>query len=80
MSARQTTRRTAVIAATGFAAAMLIGSGPAAAHPPSPDHDACTHLLDQVTVWPGTLSDGSRHFSDGYESYLLRREPCIRMP
>jgi hypothetical protein len=86
MSAPRTIRRTAAFAAasaaaSAAAAAVLFGlGGSAAADPPAMDFDPCSNSLDQVTQWPGTLGDGSTHFSDPYESYLLRQPACTSTP
>jgi hypothetical protein len=82
MSAPRTIRRTAAFAAASAAAAtVLFGlGGSAAADPPAMDFDPCSNSLDQVTQWPGTLGDGSTHFSDPYESYLLRQPACTSTP
>ena len=81
MSAPRTTRRsTALAAAAGITASVLIGLGPAAADPPALDFDTCSNSLQKVTTWPGTLGDGSTHFSDAYESYLLRQPACNPVP
>ena len=78
MSAPRTNRRTAAFAAaSAVAATVFFGmGGSAAADPPAMDFDPCSNSLDQVTQWPGTLGDGSTHFSDAYESYLLRQPAC----
>jgi hypothetical protein len=74
MSARRIPRRTAVLIA---AATGLIGlAGPAAADPPAVDFDPCANTLNHVTQWPGELGDGSTHYSDGFESSLLRLPAC----
>jgi hypothetical protein len=81
MSAPRTSRRTAAFAATAVVAtALFVLSGPAAADPPAVDFDPCTNTLSQVTQWPGELGDGSTHFSDAYESYLLRKPACQPTP
>ena len=82
MSATRTIHHTiaGAVTAAATAAVLCVLGGAAAADPAAPNSDACTHLLEQVTEWPGTLGDGSRHVSDAYEIYLLRREPCTRMP
>jgi hypothetical protein len=77
MSALRTIRRTAALAATAVVATVLFGTGgPAAADPPAVDFDPCTNSLSRVTQWPGELGDGSTHFSDAYESYLLGQPAC----
>lgn len=82
MSAPRTTRRpaawTAAITATVSAAAVvLLGlTGPAAADPRGVDVDPCADTLSQVTRWPGTSGDGSTHYSDAYQSYLLSQGVC----
>jgi hypothetical protein len=81
MSAPRTARRNAVLAAaTGAAATLLIGLGPAAADPPALNFDPCANTLSRATEWPGTLGDGSTHFSDGFDSYLGRQPACSPVP
>jgi hypothetical protein len=82
MSAPRTTRRTAAFAAaTAVAATVLFAlGGSAAADPPAVDFDPCTNTLSQVTQWPGELGDGSTHFSDAYESYLIGQPACTPLP
>jgi hypothetical protein len=56
---------------------MLFGlSASAAADPPAVDFDPCANTLDRAGHWPGELGDGSRHFSDGFDSYLSRQAAC----
>jgi hypothetical protein len=77
MSAPRTTRRTAAAAATAVVATVLFGlGGPAAADPPAVDFDPCVNTLDRAARWPGVLGDGSRTFSDGFDSYLSRQTAC----
>ena len=77
MFAPRTTRRTIAAATAAVAAGLLLTlSGPAAADPPGVDFDPCTYTLDRAAEWPGELSDGSRHFSDGFDSYLSRQTAC----
>jgi hypothetical protein len=81
MSAPRTPHSSAALAAaTVFGVTVLLGLGPAAADPPAVDFDPCTNTLSQVTQWPGTLGDGSTHFSDSYEGYLLRQPACNPAP
>jgi hypothetical protein len=77
MSAPRTTRRTIAAAFATVAAGLILTlSGPAAADPPAVDFDPCANTLDRAAQWPGELSDGSRHFSDGFDSYLSRQPAC----
>ena len=81
MSALRTTRHTAALAATAVATTVLFGlGGSASADPPAVDFDPCTNTLSQVTQWPGELGDGSIHFSDAYESYLIGQPACTPAP
>ena len=36
--------------------------------------------IDRAGQWPGTLSDGSRVFSDGFDGYLGRQSACNPVP
>lgn len=78
MSVPRTTRRTvALAAASGVVATALFTLGaPAAADPPAVDFDVCDNTLQRAGVWPGELGDGSRPFSDGFDSYLSRQPAC----
>jgi hypothetical protein len=70
-------RTTTVAAVSGIVATLLFGiGGPAAADPPAVDFDPCANTLSHVTQWPGELGDGSRHYSDGFDSYLSRQPAC----
>jgi hypothetical protein len=81
MSAPRTARRTLAAASAAVVAGVLFTmSGPAAADPPAVDFDPCVNTLDRAGQWPGTLSDGSRVFSDGFDSYLGRQPACNPTP
>ena len=83
MSAPRTTRRTAAAAATAATAAavVLLGlGGSATADPPAVDFDPCVNTLERAGQWPGTLSDGYRVFSDGFDGYLGRQSACNPAP
>jgi hypothetical protein len=54
--------------------------GSAAADPPAVDFDPCVNTLERAGQWPGTLSDGSRVFSDGFDGYLGRQSACNPVP
>ena len=59
------------------ATAMACLSGTAAsAEPPAVIVDPCSELLAQAAQWPGEVADGTRHFSDAYDSYLSRQPVC----
>ena len=79
MSAPPMTHHTIAGAVTAAATAsvLFILGGAASADPPALDFDACTNTLSQVTQWPGTLCYGSRHISDGFDSYLSRQPVCL---
>jgi hypothetical protein len=70
---RTSTLLVSVATATALACA---GATTAAADPPAADFDPCTNTLALVSQWPGTLGDGSIHFSDAYDSYLSRQAAC----
>jgi len=77
MSAPRTIRRTMVVMSTAVATGLLLTvGGPAAADPPGVDFDPCANTLQRAAQWPGELSDGSHLFSDGFASYLSRRQVC----
>jgi hypothetical protein len=86
MSAPRIPRRaiaiaTAATAAVSAAAGVLFSlGGPAAADPPAVDFDPCVNTLDRAGQWPGALDDGSRLFSDGFDSYLSRQPACSPVP
>jgi hypothetical protein len=72
-----TQRATTVLFSVATATALACtGATTAAADPPWEDFDACANTLARVSVWPGTLGDGSIHFSDAYDSYLSRQPAC----
>jgi hypothetical protein len=74
---RSTTRRTVVagVLALATSTALMWGGTAAAADPPALN-DPCAQLLARAAEWPGDYSDGSRHVSDAYLSYLLRQPVC----
>ena len=80
MSAPRTTRRAFAAASAAVAAGLLFTLGGAAADPPAVDFDPCVNTLDRAGQWPGTLSDGSRVFSDGFDGYLGRQSACNPVP
>jgi hypothetical protein len=83
MSAPRTRRYTVVIAAAAASAAagvLFSLGGPAAADPPAVDFDPCVNTLERAGQWPGALDDGSRLFSDGFDSYLSRQPACSPVP
>jgi hypothetical protein len=59
---------------------LLTLGGPAAADPPGVDFDPCVNTLERAGQWPGTLGDGSRLFSDGFDTYLSRQPACDPVP
>jgi hypothetical protein len=79
MSAPRTTHHTIAGAVTAAATAsvLLVLGGAAAADPPGLDFDPCVNTLERAAQWPGTLGDGSRQFSDGFDSYLSRQPVCF---
>lgn len=81
MSAPSTTRRAFAAASAAVAAGLLFTlGGSAAADPPAVDFDPCVNTLERAGQWPGTLGDGSRAFSDGFDSYLSRQPACNPAP
>jgi hypothetical protein len=81
MSAPRTTRRTLAAASAAVAAGVLLAlGGSAAADPPDVDFDPCVNTLERAGQWPGTLSDGSRVVSDGFDGYLGRQSACNPVP
>jgi hypothetical protein len=75
---RSAAQRTAVLTAGLTTAAVLAVAGPSAAtaDPPQLNVDPCQQTLLSAAEWPGTSSDGSRLFSDAYDSYLSRQPAC----
>jgi hypothetical protein len=59
---------------------LFILGGAAAADPPAADFDPCSNTLERAGQWPGELGDGSRHVSDGFDSYLSRQPACQPLP
>jgi hypothetical protein len=83
MSAPRAARYAVVIATTAASAAagvLFSLGGPAAADPPAVDFDPCVNTLERAGQWPGALDDGSRLFSDGFDSYLSRQPACSPVP
>ena len=78
MTAPRTTHHTIAGAVTAAATAsvLFVLGGAAAADPPAVDFDPCANTLQRAAQWPGELGDGSRVFSDGFDSYLSRRPAC----
>ena len=81
MSASRTTRHTtrrsvAAGSATVVTGLLLTLGGPAAADPPALDFDPCVNTLERAGQWPGVLSDGTRLYSDAFDSYLSRQPAC----
>jgi hypothetical protein len=79
MSTPRTTHHTiaGAVTATATAAVLCVLGGAAAADPPALDFDPCANALERAAQWPGTLGDGSRHVSDGFDSYLSRQPVCF---
>jgi hypothetical protein len=71
-------QRTAVLTTSLAATAglVLFGPSPASADPPSLNVDPCEQTLLLAAEWPSTSADGSRHFSDAFDSYLSRQPAC----
>ena len=70
--------RTAVLT-VGLATAtglVLFGTSSAGADPPELNVDPCAQELARAAEWPGGDSDGTRFFSDAYDSYLSRQPAC----
>jgi hypothetical protein len=71
-------QRTAVLT-VGLATAAglaLVGPSSANADPPALNVDPCVQELARAAEWPGDDSDGTRFFSDAYDSYLSRQPAC----
>jgi hypothetical protein len=79
MSAPRTIHHTiaGAVAAAATGSVLLLLGGAAAADPPAVDFDPCANTLERAAQWPGTLGDGSRHYSDGFDSYLSRQPVCF---
>jgi hypothetical protein len=81
MSAPRPARRTLAAASAAVAAGVLLTlGGSAAADPPAVDFDPCVNTLERAGQWPGTLGDGSRVYSDGFDGYLGRQSACNPVP
>ena len=80
MSQRRLTVRSTVTAlvAAGVVGGAVATASPAAAEPGRGDL-TCAQPFDRAGTWPGTITvDGQEHrlYSDAYELYLSRQEPC----
>lgn len=70
---RTATLTVSLATATGLS---LLGAPPAGADPPELNVNPCVQELARAAEWPGGDSDGTRFFSDAYDSYLSRQPAC----